>query len=151
MKRKILRYVRVVSVFLTFGFLASGSLVLVGSENTYAKSCPDGDAYILTFPAWYNGLVEESDCSLKTPDTSADENALTVFIFQIGLNVAEIVLQLAAYGTIVMIMKSGFDYMTANGEEQKLTGAKTTLRNAIVGLVIALASVAIVKFVGDMI
>lgn len=133
-------------------FISSVSLAGVFAQSTYAASCPGGEARLLTFPAWYNGVVD-NDCNLDIPDTTVDDDgdALIKFVFRIGLNVSEIILQLVAYGTIVMIMKGGFDYLTSNGEEAKLTSSKTTIRNAIIGLVIALSSVAIVNLVSEIV
>ena len=48
---------------------------------------------------------------------------------------------------LVIIMYAGFKWMTSGGEEDKIEAAKKTLRDAIIGLVIILASWAIVTFV----
>lgn len=116
-----------------------------------AAGCSTG---ILTFPTWYDGVVKD-DCTVMSPEEYAasvegadPEDGVQLLATRIGLNIAEIILQLVAYGTLVMIIKGGFDYMTSNGEQSKMASAKNSIRNAVVGLVIALASVAIVNFVG---
>lgn len=48
---------------------------------------------------------------------------------------------------VVMIVMSGFKYITSGGDSAKLTSAKNTLVYALVGLVIVVLSQAIVKFV----
>jgi|JI10StandDraft_1071094.scaffolds.fasta_scaffold550763_3 hypothetical protein len=125
------------------------TLTVTISVPSYAAAAPDcsKNTYLLTFPAWYNGVVND-DCTIKQPDKT-DENGLRNFALRIGLNIAEIILQLVVYGALVMIIKGGFDYMTSNGEEARMTSGKTTIRNAIVGMVIALGSVAIVRLVGS--
>ena len=48
---------------------------------------------------------------------------------------------------IVLIMLSGFNWMTSEGDEQKITKAKETIRTAIIGLFIIIAAYAITHFV----
>jgi hypothetical protein len=50
---------------------------------------------------------------------------------------------------IFLIILAGYDYMTARGEEQKVEKALATIRRAIIGLIIILASFAIWKFIFD--
>lgn len=48
---------------------------------------------------------------------------------------------------LVLIIYAGFNWMTAGGEEEKVTLAKNTLTRAIIGLVIITAAYAITYFV----
>jgi len=48
---------------------------------------------------------------------------------------------------IILIMLSGFNWMTSEGEEQKITKAKETIRTAIIGLFIVIAAYSITYFV----
>ncbi len=48
---------------------------------------------------------------------------------------------------LVMILYAGFLWMTAGGDEGKVEQAQTLMKNAVVGLVIILASYAITSFV----
>ncbi len=48
---------------------------------------------------------------------------------------------------VVMIIVAGYSYMTAGGDEQKVTSAQKTLTNAIIGLVICFVAVMLVNFV----
>ncbi len=50
---------------------------------------------------------------------------------------------------LVLIMWGGIQYMLAQGDENKVKAAKATLKNAILGLVIVVASYAIADFVLD--
>ncbi len=130
-----------------FGMALALILTLSVATPSYAANeCADGKRYLLTFPAWYNGVVD-NDCNIKQPG-NGDEDAKN-FAFTIGLNIAEIILQLVAYATIVMLIRGGFDYMTSAGDANKMSSAKSTITNALVGLVIALSAVAIVRFIGD--
>lgn len=48
---------------------------------------------------------------------------------------------------LIMILYAGFLWMTAGGEEGKVEQAQTLMKNAVIGLVIILASYAITTFV----
>ena len=48
---------------------------------------------------------------------------------------------------VIMIIVAGFKYITAHGDSNAISSAKTTLTYAIVGLVIAVSAQAIVQFV----
>lgn len=110
-------------------------------------SCAGGKRF-LTFPAWYNGIVEP-DCSIKKIENGAGhENDLRNLVFRIILNIVEIILQLVAYATIVFLIKGGFNYMTSTGDPGKIGNAKKTIQNALIGLVISLAAVAIINLAG---
>lgn len=48
---------------------------------------------------------------------------------------------------VVLCLYAGFMWMTAGGNEEKVTTAKTTLRNAVIGLILILLSYSITAFV----
>ena len=48
---------------------------------------------------------------------------------------------------VAMVMYSGFLWMTSNGEPEKVTKAKRTLINSIIGLIIIISAFAIVTFI----
>ncbi|MFH1233327.1 MAG: hypothetical protein V1649_01590 [Patescibacteria group bacterium] len=48
---------------------------------------------------------------------------------------------------LVLLIWSGFNWMTAGGEEEKVTKATDTIQRAVIGLIIILASFAITSFV----
>ncbi len=84
-------------------------------------------------------LGSNSDCS-KTPDNSVSINS----IIKALINILSLVLGVVS---VVMIMVSGFKYVTASGDTNKITSAKNTLVYAIIGLVIAALAQTIVRFV----
>ncbi|HSX30402.1 MAG TPA: hypothetical protein VLE99_00590 [Candidatus Saccharimonadales bacterium] len=65
-------------------------------------------------------------------------------IIKVVINIFSFVIGIIA---IIMIMTSGFRYVTAGGDSNKLGAAKSTLIYAIVGLVIAGFAQIIVQFV----
>lgn len=62
-------------------------------------------------------------------------------------NIVNILLFLVGAVAVIMIVISGFRYTTANGDQSSVKAAKDTLLYAIVGVIVAIASYAIVNFV----
>jgi hypothetical protein len=61
--------------------------------------------------------------------------------------IIQLVLSFLAALAVIIIIYAGFKWMTSGGDEGKIDEAKKTLRNAVIGLVIIMASWAIVTFV----
>jgi len=62
-------------------------------------------------------------------------------------NIINVVLGFMGIILLGYLLYAGFLWMTSGGEDKKVDQAKTMIRNAIVGLVIIVASVAISNFV----
>lgn len=142
----MLRTLRTWLAAMTFATFVGGSLFSVATPQTsYAASC--GDAYFLTMPAWYNGLTQSSPagCGIKAPPS--DQAGLQNYIWTIVLNVIEILLHLVGYLTVGFIIFGGFKYMLAAGSPDAMSKAKTTIANAVIGLVLSILSIAIVNLV----
>ena len=101
---------------------------------------------ILTLKPWYSGLTND-DCSLKSP--GADTNSQANYIWKIALNIVDDLLQLIGYATVGYIIYGGFLMMTSNGAPDKAAHGRKTIMSAAIGLVIALASVALVNFISS--
>ena len=98
---------------------------------------------ILTFPAWYKGL----DCDAK----NVPQFTKLSDVWKIGLNVVEMLIIAAGYIAVGMIIWAGVKYIKSRGDPAKIVEAKTTITQAVVGLGIALASVAIVEYVSGVV
>ena len=131
------------------------SLMIIGSlgvsmtfpNTSFAESnkC-DKKGRILTLKPWYDGLTKD-DCSLKNPGT--DTNSQANYIWKIVLNIVDDLLQFIGYTTVGYIMYGGFLMMTSNGAPDKAAHGRKTIMSAAIGLVIALASVALVNFISS--
>ena len=131
------------------------SLMIIGSfgasmtfpNTSFAESnkC-DKKGRILTLKPWYDGLTDDN-CSIKDPGSDADSQAN--FIWKIVLNIVDDLLQLIGYTTVGYIMYGGFLMMTSNGAPDKAAHGRKTIMSAAIGLVIALASVALVNFMSS--
>ena len=56
-------------------------------------------------------------------------------------------LSLLAMIFIILMLTAGYSWMTASGDEEKVTKAKKTIQRAIIGLVVIMAAYAITAFV----
>mgnify|MGYP000978463550 FL=1 len=132
------------------------SLMIIGSfgsSMTFSNTsfADDNDTCsnkgkILTLKPWYSGLTN-NDCSLKNPGT--DTNSQANYIWKIALNIVDDLLQLIGYTTVGYIIYGGFLMMTSNGAPDKAAHGRKTIMSAAIGLVIALASVALVNFISS--
>lgn len=130
------------------------SLMIIGSFGasvtfpgiSFADDACSNKGKILTLKPWYYGLTKD-DCSIKEPGSDADSQAN--FIWKIALNIVDDLLQLIGYTTIGYIMYGGFLMMTSNGAPDKAARGRKTIMSAAIGLVIALASVALVNFISS--
>ena len=130
------------------------SLMIIGSfgasvtfpNTSFADDACSDKGKILTLKPWYSGLTN-NDCSLKTP--GADTNSQANYIWKIALNIVDDLLQLIGYTTVGYIMYGGFLMMTSNGAPDKAAHGRKTIMSAAIGLVIALASVALVNFISS--
>lgn len=130
------------------------SLMVIGSFGasvtfpgiSFADDACSNKGKILTLKPWYSGLTND-DCYLKNPGT--DTNSQANYIWKIVLNIVDDLLQLIGYTTVGYIMYGGFLMMTSNGAPDKAAHGRKTIMSAAIGLVIALASVALVNFISS--
>ena len=136
---------RLMSIFSILTFVVSGSAILVVSSPNTVYAAKDCSSRFFGIPAWYDGLTDD-DCDIIKPKNDAkNEDAISNFVWKIVLNIIEAALILVGYASVIFILIGGFRYLTSSGSPDRIKGAKMTLQNAIIGLVIALASVAIVQ------
>jgi len=111
--------------------------------DTFAAVCATKGIQII--PPWYKYLEGENDQTGKC-------SVSFVFPEDIGnilLAVLEIVLRVGALVSVGFIIYGGFQYMLSQGEPDRTKGARTTIVNAVVGLVIATLATVVVNFVGS--
>jgi Type IV secretion system pilin len=103
--------------------------------------CTHGD--FLFFPTWYKYLNGVNDANgLCTPQISGIND-----IWLIVAAIVEILLRIAALAAVGFVIYGGFGYLTSQGEPDKTAKARSTIINAMVGLVIAISAAAIVNFI----
>lgn len=88
-----------------------------------------------------DATVQDAVNSVQPP--SAATGNLTTNI----TNIINVMLLLIGIVAVIMLIIGGFRYVLSNGNEKAITGAKDTILYAIIGIVVALLSFAIVNFV----
>jgi len=78
------------------------------------------------------------DCNTEPKSTSLND---------IIARIINLISSLIAVVSVIMIMVGGFRYVTSGGDSNKVGSAKSTITNAIIGLVIAFFAQVIVRFV----
>lgn len=136
MKRVIRNWILAIMFVASLG----GATLSVATPQTAYAACNER---LLTFPAWYKGIVD-GNCLVKNP---ADVGGLPKFIATIALNVIEFMLQLVGYLAVGFIIAGGFRYLISTGAPDDIAKAKKTILNAVVGLVISIFSIGIVNVV----
>ncbi|AHB42188.1 hypothetical protein RAAC3_TM7C00001G0326 [Candidatus Saccharibacteria bacterium RAAC3_TM7_1] len=127
--------------------LGMGAMTLTVAPTSYAAPKADcSTSNFLTFPAWYRGLINEDDCTMKSPSQLGgdDETKLSRYIWRIVLNVLEIALQVVGYAAVAYLIYGGYKYLVSTGSPDKITAARKTIQNALIGLILSFMSVAIV-------
>lgn len=108
----------------------------------FGDACSGGN--FLGFPTWYHYLNGITDAATKvcTPELQGLND-----IWLIVAAIIEIMLRIAALVAVVFIIYGGFEYITSQAEPDKTKRAKSTIINAVVGLIIAIMASVIVNFI----
>jgi hypothetical protein len=105
-----------------------------------------GDSMLFGFiPTWYSGL--KCDTTGKPMIPNDDPDAMPNFIWTIVLNCIDILLRLAGVIAVVMILYNAYQYITNNGNEQRVAAAKMSLLQIAFGLVIIVVSSTLIRFI----
>lgn len=103
---------------------------------------------VLAFNAFPNDAVNCSDskqanssvCNTKDGDPLAGKDG-------IFLKITNVIAYIAGVAALIMIIVSGINFMTSNGDSAKVTSARHTLTNAIIGLVVIILAKTLITFV----
>lgn len=126
---------------LLIGFIVS---MLFTPMVARAESCQPGKGALGGIPTWYKYLPGEKkgdNCSIKTDGLGGTA------IILVMLGIFDILLFVAGFAAVIFIIWGGFKYLTSAGEPQKATAGRTTILNALIGLVIAFVAARIVGFI----
>lgn len=122
---------------------------LLPASVSAQQSCGPGGVTFNLLPPWYKGL--EKDCNksgnggIKSPKEYG--KGLEGWIIRIATNIIEALLYLVGYISVGFIIWGGIKFMLYGDNSQGIAGAKKTIQNAVIGLVISIFSVAIVNVV----
>jgi len=130
-------------------------ITLIPTVSASAESAADCGKNTTFFglPTWYKYLNFDSNCNIeltqKVVESNGTVNQSIDFeeIWLIALAIIEILLTLAGILAVVYVIVGGFKYVTSQAEPEKLTSAKNTIVNALVGVVIAIVASQVIAFV----
>jgi hypothetical protein len=104
-----------------------------------------GAGSFLGLPHWYEFLPGQTDeISGKCIPVIHSINDF----WAIALAIVEILLRIGGMVAVVYVIYGGFLYMTSQGEADRTSAAKSTILNALVGVVIVIIAIVAVNFVG---
>ncbi len=122
--------------------------MLLEQLTRFAVACPTKSFFGI--PTWYKYLESETDLvdpSKCVPKIDLTKNPQELLL--IGLAVIDMLLYLAGILAVGYIMYGAFLYMTSEGQPDRTGAAKSTILNAVIGLVVVLLAITIVGFVGS--
>ena len=132
---------------LVLAFLQMGWVMTTPFANSIAyaetTACAPG-AGAFPLPTWYEylpGKTTAKGCEVNTDGLGG------VLVILVLMAVFDILMYLAGVIAVIMIIWGGFKLLTSNGEPQKIAAGRTTIFNALVGLVIAIIASQIVGLI----
>lgn len=139
---------RNILIYICMAVGVATTVTIVLPSTAAAQTRCDRQGTIITLKPWYYGLTEVVDgkCRVKSPGNTPEEQRR--FTTRIVLTVIEDLLQIAAYVTVAFIIMGGFRYMTSSGAPDRAAKGMKTVLNAVIGLVVAMASIGLVNFIG---
>jgi len=126
------------------------------ASQTQPETPADCERSFLGFTPWFRGLVTVDktktvhECDIIGPgQKTASGKTLDIagFIWRIALNVIDIALAAVGYIAFFFILYGGFQFLTGGNNPGQVEKARTTILNAVIGLVISLGAVAIINLV----
>lgn len=133
---------------IALALIVTGSfgMAFVSTQPALA-ACDDSSGRVLTLKPWYYGLIaggQGGSCDLKSPSAVG---GFGPYIWRIALNLIEDLFQITGYIAAGYIIYGGFLFITSSGSPDRAVRGRKTVFNAIIGLVIAIASVGVVNWV----
>ena len=143
-----------VAVAATFMFIYGGIMMLTSGGNekrvSQAKEILKWTTLGLVFMFLAGAILRFVYQSFKKSDftdVSASIGLGTASLSKTAVNTLNTVIGLLGIVAVTMIIWSGYQWLTAAGNEQRIERAKQIMMGAVIGLVIILLSWAIVRFV----
>lgn len=121
--------------------------MITGALSYFAAACIEKK--FLGLPVWYHYLND----GVKMQDINGRCEFVDGFKFPddmalVTLGVLDIALRLAGLVAVAYVVYGGFKFVTSQGDPEGIKGARQTIINALIGLVIALFATTLVAFVG---
>lgn len=155
------------STLIAFAFLTVFSAALLSNTSGLVRAdnheeaappataqgvCGDENTSFLSFPTWYKYLDKAPGsggrCDIAVPKDDEGNTRIDQVVTPVLLAVFEIILRIGGIAAVGFIIFGGFQYLISQGEPDRTKGAKNTILNAVIGLVVTLSASAIVNLIG---
>ncbi|HJM04477.1 MAG TPA: hypothetical protein QF549_02490 [Candidatus Saccharimonadaceae bacterium] len=135
-----------------FGLFVAGPVVTVASPASVSAiaAC---DGRFAGIPPWYRGLTKKEagapaegaqGCVIVNPE---EAGGIQAFITKLALNIIEIGMVIVGYIALFFIIFGGFQFITNGSNPSAVEKARLSILHAVIGLAIALGSVAILNLI----
>lgn len=138
MKKAILASLMFIG-FTLFPSSVSAQSAVISTATNFAATCQSGSVYLLGLKTW--------DACLNHSSGGAPEITSLPDIWLIVLVLIEDAIILAGYIAAGFIIWGGISFIKSQGDPKQISDSKQVIFNAVIGLIIALISVAIVNFI----
>ena len=138
-----LAFIAIFSVAILGAIFMPSSIAFAKPGDTTTRDCKAGNTFF-GFPNWYKYLKLDpnNNCAIIS-----DQVAPTMVLIIIAI--IEMLLYLAGFIAGFIIIFGAFKFVTSQGDPQKVAAARTTLTNAVIGLVIAVIASQTVAFIAQ--
>lgn len=109
-------------------------------QSKSAAECGNGKLFGI-IPQWFEYLRFDANCNVSIDFSSPGD------LWKIGFAIVEILLRLGGLVAVGFIIYGGLLMMTSQGEPEGFKKAKTTIINAIIGLIISVLASTVVIYV----
>lgn len=143
MTRTVFRWFSAMLVTFSIGGVL---LTSITPQFAFAADSSSCDKSFLGFPTWSRGLASGADCTIEIKGDN-----LSSTIWHIVLNCIEIALVAVIYLATFYILYAGFMLIVNSGNSDIIAKSRQTILNAVIGLLLSIASVAIVNLIAGII
>jgi len=134
------------SLFAVGNFVSPSRVAAVGCEDK-------ATTWLGIFPTWYHYLETEVNpaggCDISGPKGGDNNIDWAKAAPLVGLAVIDILLRLAGLISVVFVVYGGFNYIMSQGEPDKITSARKTITNSLIGVAISIVAASIVAFIAN--
>jgi len=134
--------------FMSVFVIGAGLVTFIAPQTVSAASNPTCSQNFIGFPVWYRGLTKsDTDCDIVSPNGKDGNPTISSFIWHIVLNVIEDAMIAVGYITAFFILYGGFQFLISQGAPDAAAKARTTILNAVIGLIISIVAVGAINFI----
>ena len=115
----------------------------LSAVTNFGAACQPGGSF-LGLPTWYkylDGETSGAECNVRIDGVND--------LWLVVIALIEIMIRVAVLVAIGYIIYGGIKYILARGNPEKITEARVTIQDALIGLAIAIVAVALVNFIGN--